>query len=654
VQYHQQGRLEEAARIYERLLAGDPNHADALNLLGLVAMQQGKASRALGLLGRAVAAAPGVASYHANRAEAHRVLGQLEMAAAGFETALSLEPHFPAAVNNLGLCLLALGRGEEAVVRFRDALQIQPAFPMAHNNLAMALHAAGQTEQALEHFRRCVALAPSLAEAHSNLGQLLFELDRLEEALVHCREAVRLRPEFPEAHTNLGRVLRALGRPAEARICFAEALRLAPDRAVVCHDMGQALHEEGKLEESLVWYERSLSLEPGFALAHCDRGIVLSELGALEAAERSFRAALAGNPGRIDAYYQLANLHGAELPEIDLAVIRQLLTEPGLADDNRSTLHFALALVLDARRHYDGAAAHLAEANALGLADTGRRGRGYDPADHEQLIARLMAISTPGFFERVRGFGLETERPVFIVGLPRTGTTLTEQILASHGQVFGAGELPLARDAFESLPRTMHLDSPAPLCLGRLDRATAHNLAHHHLDQLAAVNAAALRVVDKMPENYLYLGLLAALFPRARFIHCRRDPRDVAVSCWMTHFRHLRWANDPAHIASRIGACERLMKHWRRVMPIACLDVQYEETVADLEAVARRLVAWCGLDWDPACLAFHEGRRTVRSASLAQVRRPLYGHAVGRWKHYERTLAPLLTLVEAALPIPPA
>ena len=150
-----------------------------------------------------------------------------------------------------------------------------------------------------------------------------------------------------------------------------------------------------------------------------------------------------------------------------------------------------------------------------------------------------------------------------------------------------------------------------------------------------------------MPENYLYLGMLAAQFPRARFIHCRRDRRDVAVSCWMTHFRHVRWANDPGDIVSRIGAYERLMEHWSRVLPVRWLDVQYEETVADLESVARRLVAWCGLDWDPACLAFHEGRRTVRSASLAQVRRPLYTHAVGRWKKYEQALGTLLALLQS-------
>jgi hypothetical protein len=227
------------------------------------------------------------------------------------------------------------------------------------------------------------------------------------------------------------------------------------------------------------------------------------------------------------------------------------------------------------------------------------------------------------------------------VGLPRSGTTLLEQVLASHSQVFGAGEQRLARQAFESLPEMLNPAGTPTECLPRLDLATVRRLAQRHLDRLGALNARAPRVVDKMPDNYLYLGLLAVLFPRARLIHCRRDLRDVAVSCWMTNFRSIRWACDPEHIARRFEDYRRLMGHWRRVLPVPLLDVGYEETVADLEGVARRVVAWCGLEWEPACLSFHTTARPVRTASLSQVRQPIYTRSVQRWKHYERELAPL-------------
>ena len=272
------------------------------------------------------------------------------------------------------------------------------------------------------------------------------------------------------------------------------------------------------------------------------------------------------------------------------------------------------------------------------LSEWRKRDQGYDLKKNDFLITGMIEVCTPDFFERVHGFGLESELPVFVVGLPRSGTTLIEQILASHSQVFGAGEIQLSRDTMASLGGQV-----ADFIEGvrRLDRQTAHDLASRHLERLRALNGTALRIVDKMPDNYLYLGLLACLFPGARFIHCRRDLRDVAVSCWMTHFQEIRWTNNPQHIALRVQEHQRIMEHWRNVLPAPLLEVNYEETVADLEAVARKLVAWCDLAWEPSCLEFHRAKRPVRTASTVQVRQPVYGTSVGRWKHYEQVLAPL-------------
>jgi hypothetical protein len=272
-----------------------------------------------------------------------------------------------------------------------------------------------------------------------------------------------------------------------------------------------------------------------------------------------------------------------------------------------------------------------------------KRNLSYDPASHTQFVTEMMAACSPEFFRRLQGLGVDSERPVFIVGLPRSGTTLAEQILASHSQVFGAGELRYARDDFDSLPSVMSRNDPTMSCLTQLDAQTIHTVAGRHLDRLAALDADAVRVVDKMPDNYLYLGLLAVLFPKAKFIHCRRDLRDIAVSCWITNFRHIRWANDPEHIASRFNEYRRLTNYWKDVLPVGVLDINYEDTVADLEGVARRLVAWCGLEWEPGCLAFHETKRPVRTASVTQVRQPVYTRSVARWKHYEEALGPLFS-----------
>ncbi len=320
-----------------------------------------------------------------------------------------------------------------------------------------------------------------------------------------------------------------------------------------------------------------------------------------------------------------------------------------MPDAQRLLLHFGLARVLDARGEYAGAAEHLDRGNALQLSEWRNRGQEYDPKEYESLVTRMIMVCTPDFFERVHGFGLESEIPVFVVGLPRSGTTLIEQILASHSGVFGAGEIKLASDTMAALGGQ---GADASEGLRQLNCETARRLGSRHLERLRALNPAAHRIVDKMPENYLFLGLLARLFPRAKFIHCRRDLRDVAVSCWMTHFREIRWANDQRHIASRFHEYQRMMEHWRKVLPVPLLEVDYEETVADLEGVARKLVAWCGLEWQPACLEFHQAKRPVRTASAVQVRQPVFGTSVGRWMHYEQALASLFARLEGIVAQP--
>jgi tetratricopeptide (TPR) repeat protein len=706
LRHHQQGRLDEADRLYQSVLAQQPGDPEALHLRGVVALQKGDYRRAADQIGEAIARNPGSAVYHANLGEAFRSLGQLDRAADCCRTALRLEPRSAEAANCLGLVLLAQGRNEEAVAQFREALRLKPDYGMACNNLGNALRLDGDLDGAVAHFRRATAIDPHLAVAHSNFGQLLLERHQPHEALAHLRTAVRLRPHLAEARNNLGNALRETGRLAEARQSYAEALRINPNLAMTYNNMGQALQEENALDDALAWYQRAIAVQPGvarfhanlasllaesekydealavyrralevdptYAEAHCGLGIVRHEQGQFEEAqahyrealrhkpdlpaghcglgtvreelgdfpdaERCWRTALRYDPRLAGAYAQLATMLRAKLPDEDLAALRQHLADPYLHQARRSALHFGLAQVLDAQGVYDAAGESLRQANALALAGARKRGLQYDPAAHEGFVSGMIAVCTPAFFERVRGFGLETQRPIFIVGLPRSGTTLTEQILAAHSQVFGAGELRYARDDFEALAADddRRLDGFA-----RLDSATTRRIAEQHLARLHELSPDRPRLADKMPDNYMYLGLLAILFPKAKFIHCRRDLRDIAVSCWMTNFRHIPWANDPDHIARRFAEYRRLIEHWRRVLPVGVLEVDYEETVADLERVARRLVAWCGLDWEPACLAFHEGKRPVRTASVAQVRQPIYSRSVARWKHYEPTLGPL-------------
>ncbi len=468
---------------------------------------------------------------------------------------------------------------------------------------------------------------------------MLLDLGQPNETVACCRQALQWKPELAEAHNNLGSALKAQGKLDEAVACYRRALELKSNYPEAHNNLGAALHDQGKLDEAAACYRRALELKPDYAETHNNLGIALAEAGDLQLAEASFRTALRHNPRFALAHYKLAELLGGGLPDQDLAVQRQLAAETELPAGQQLLLHFALAHVLDARGQYAEAAEHLQRGNALQLAQWHEHGQDYDPSVYASLVTRMMAVCTPEFFQRVGSFGSSSEMPVFVVGLPRSGTTLVEQILASHSQVFGAGEIHLAGDTMAALggQGTDPIEG-----LRRLSRETAERLAARHLESLRALDSAALRIIDKLPDNYLFLGLLAALFPRAKLIHCRRDLRDTAVSCWMTHFRELRWTNDPQHIASRLHEYRRMMEHWRQVLPVPLLEVDYEETVANLEGVARKLVAWCGLAWEPDCLDFHRAKRPVRTASAIQVRQPVFATSVGRWKHYEPYLAELL------------
>jgi tetratricopeptide (TPR) repeat protein len=648
--YRSLGRLDQAAASGRAALRLQPDHAEAANNLGTVLLQQDQVEAAAEHFRSALRARPDFALVCNNLGNALRLLGDSNQALAYFRKAVDIDPNLAVARSNLGQMLLERRHLHESLEHCRAAVRLRPGFAEGHGNLGNVLRELGRLDQAKSCYEAALRINPELAMLHNNMGQALQEEGKLDDALAWYGRGLQRDPGLARLHCNLASLMEEREQYDEAAARYQVALRLDPNCAEAHNGLGWVLHEQGRYGEAQERYQTALRLKPELAVVHCNLGTVREELSDFEGAERSFREALRHDPRHAGAWAQLATMLRARLPQDDLAVLCRLLADPDLSDGKRAPLHFGLAEVLDARKEYGEAARHLHQANALALAEWRKRGQGYDPAAHTSFVDRLLASCTPTFFTRVRGFGLDSERPIFIVGLPRSGTTLTEQVLAGHSQVHGAGELQLGREDFQALATDCtphrpleepHAERAAYDNLARLDPATARRIARRHLEQLRALNEPAQRIVDKMPDNYLYLGLLAALFPKAKFIHCRRDLRDVAVSCWMTNFRSIRWANDQEHIAARFAAYRRLMDHWRRVLPVPVLEVDYEETVADLEGVARRLVGWCGLEWEPACLAFHQGKGPVRTASVAQVRQPIYTRSVARWRNYEASLGTL-------------
>ncbi len=616
-----------------------PNLPAALHNLGLALQESGHFAEAVESFRRELQVQPNSAPVHNALGVLLRQLGRMDEALAHFQRAVALAPQDFLAQINLGQMYLSLGRSEKAIAPCREAVRLHPQAAMAYLVLGDALRLSGQFDEAQAAYQQALALQPKLAAAHANLGLLLRAQQKEMEALASLQQAVSLEPGNPHFWRHLAEWHTERDAFAEAVVCWERAVALHPANPTLLLGLGSALVEAGRFREAETHLHSALRLRPDSAAPHFGLACLHEQRGDMALAEESFRTALRLEPTFTMALERLVRLVRGRLSPLDNTLLATRLADPHLSDRDRIKLLFAQTTVLDQQGDHAGAAASVRQAHALRVEQAHRQHRAYDPEGHRRFVARLIEVCSPQWFARLARAGVPTQRPVFIVGLPRSGTTLVEQILASHPRVHGAGELRLVGQLFQTLPATLGREGDPLTCLAALDAPTIQRLSEFHLSHLAALDGGRTdRITDKFPENYLYLGLLAVLFPRATFVHCRRDLRDVAVSCWLTNFRWLDWTHDLEHLVARFHDYLRLMAHWRRVLPVPLHEVSYEDVVGDLEGSARRLVGACGLEWDPRCLDFHRTQRPVRTASSIQVRTPLYRQSLGRWHHYEHEL----------------
>src|ERR1700683_3882121 len=403
------------------------------------------------------------------------------------------------------------------------------------------------------------------------------------------------------------------------------------------------MQQVGRFAEAEEHFRAALRCDPNFVLAHVSLADTYSSRGEAQRAEEAARTALALDPSSPEALSQLASTLGKKLPDADLQKIEKRLEDPNLPIESRFKLLYPLANIYDFRGDYARAADCARQANALRMAVFKDQNLVDDLDDDERMVDWCIQNLNQDFFARLAGAGSPSRRPVFVFGMPRSGTSLVEQILASHSSVFGAGELRLAHDLCRP---AIQAASATPEGVRRLDARVMTLLGERFLKELDAYDGGRnARIVDKMPGNFKFLGLLAVMFPNASFVHCRRDLRDVAVSCWMNWFGAFTWADDTSSLSRFIKQYVRLMDHWRRVLPGKFYELEYEPLVGDFEPNARKLIAACGLEWEEHCLDFHRTERTVRTDRFAQVRKPVSSRSVGRWKHYELYLADLFSQI---------
>ncbi len=569
---------------------------------------------------------------------------------------------------------LQSGRLNAAEADFRELLRLDPANAEAHNRLAIVFQEKGKTRAAIDHLKKALALRPGSAEIVNNLGITELHLNDLDSAQRSFEQAIALNPGFAAAHHNLGLIFKKRRDWDRAIICFNRAIALVPGYYAAHLNLGDALRDSGRTDEAIAQYQRLVGLAPKsrdarlslaatlntagrceeaaaaarqlFAIdprdaeAHHLLGSIVTSLGRFDEAKASFEVALALKPDYPDALYSLA-MAAKTVSTPETAARLESLLKMEWPPREKALLYFTLGKIYDDLRDYAKAFGSFKAGNDLSGSEPP-----FDAAAWQANVTRRIATFTPSFFERHR-FGHDSRRPVFIFGMPRSGTTLVEQIVASHPEAAAGGELDAIPGLIRGLPQSLGTTTPYPECMTEMGEPGARDLALEYLADLDRVDTASARVTDKQPFNFDNLGLLALLFPRATFIHCRRDPMDTCLSCYFVKFRRQM---DFSFSLKDIGAYYRgyrhLMAHWRRVLPVRMIEVDYEELVANQEGVSRRIIAHCGLDWDDRCLAFYKTERPVRTASVWQVRQPMYQTSVKRWQRYEAFLSPLRAALE--------
>ncbi|MCP4264664.1 MAG: tetratricopeptide repeat protein [Candidatus Brocadiaceae bacterium] len=537
LKYHQAGQLQKAEAAYRQILLGNPNHPDALNLLGTIAIQTGKYTIATELINKAIVNSPENPLFYNNLGVALKSHRKLEDACQAYKKAIHFKPDYAEAWNNLGVAQKELNRDETAVDCYKQALIHQPDYIEALVNLGNALILLGKYDTAIEKFRQALDLNPGFYEAWKNLGNAMRALGKLESAIDSYRQALRYKPEYAEVHYLLS----------------------------------------------------------------CTK--------------------------RYTEY------------DDDIQAMEELFENKSVTDKQRMQLCFGLGKAFEEIKQYDKAFSFLSEGNKIK-----RNSYEYDVLEDKALFTRIMDVFDRDFFDEHAYYNSSKDSPIFIVGMPRSGTTLVEQILTSHHKVYGAGELDDLKHVLLTTNPKLTPDT-FPEGVINLNRDDTARFADKYIGNLNQYNIDGKDYVsNKMTTNFLYIGMIRMLFPMAKVIHCKRDPRDTCLSCFKNNFEgYLPFTYNLTELGQYFCIYQKLMIHWHNVLPGFIFDIKYEDLITNQETETRKMIDYCGLCWDEKCLSFHKSDRIVKTSSFSQVRRPINRNSIHIWEQYKKQLEPLLS-----------
>ncbi|HEY3782645.1 MAG TPA: sulfotransferase [Fimbriimonadaceae bacterium] len=599
---YERSDLAQASDLASKVLGEEPRNIQALHLMGMLSLAKGDLRSHFEFLRRTLAIAPNHPPSLCALANIRRNEGKLTEAIELARRAIEVAPKYANAFNTIGLCEAAQENYDEAIEFFNHAIRLNPGAAAIYLNLGSVQQKLNDYESALASYRRATELAPALAEAFDGLASVYSALRNRRSAIENFEKALSLTPSSP-----------------------IRMLRLADARAM-----------SGESEASLQLIEKALSEDPQSAEAHYQLGLRLQELGKFQQAEQTFLRSIELKPDQGGSYLGLfSNSKVGPGQQYLIERVASLKNAGSVDIKDRVLLHTALGKAYDDLGNYEQAINEIDEATRLEI-ERGHGRNSFDADAFEEYVGSIIETFTTGYSLKHEKWGSSSTTPIFIIGLPRSGTTLTEQILSRHPQVAAAGEQPFWSD----------VDSECKIVSLAEEEKEVLALAQEYEKRLRVHGPEAHYVTDKRPDNFLFLGFLYTLFPKAKFIHCQRNQLDNAISLYMTPYRvRPPFTQSRENIVSYVEQYQRLMAHWRTVLPPnTLLDVSYESTVNDQKHATKRLLEFCNLDWDASCLAPEQNKRNVSTPSNWQARQKVYQTSVERWRHFEPWLGPIKNL----------
>jgi len=635
------GKFDEAQELATRLSRKHPTDPDIWYALAGLHARRGLIENVIDCCKQVIRLSPNHAGAHYNLGTALRQTGQPHKAKLCFHKCLDIDPENQSALVSLGQLLNSEGLYAEALPYLRKATTAKPLNDDAFYYLGVTELSLGNLDAAMKAYKQAIHIRPDHFKAINNLGHILNEQGKLDESLEIFKRLVQYKPDAPEPYNNLGVVYESMGKIKEAESAYRKAISLAPTLIETKSHLGFLLAGEGRTQEALDCFKDVLDSTPDHEPAIAGKAVALEKLGKVDDACDTLEPAISArsrNPDVILAYCTMMLRKGT--PETGIAIAEQLLSTENIPPKGIADLHFALGDLHDKKGDYSRAFSHYACANKASPCTYNHRG-------HTRYIDNIIKSNSRETLKSLPKTRNISDKIIFIVGMPRSGTSLVEQILASHPDVFGAGELRYINDLCTSFYPSGSTGNKYPAAFDKLKQDDVDTMAQYYLDSINCISGSARLVTDKMPHNFLYLGLISLIFPNAKIIHVSRSPLDNCLSLFFHGFNPMHsYTTDLTMLGRYYREYQRLMSHWRNIPGIRLLEIHYEEVVNDLGKSTRELLEFCALDWSDTCVNFHNSGRFVKTPSYDQVRQPIYTSSVGRWKHYQQFIAPLQSALE--------